>query len=141
MAQICTRSGTTDSFKLTHIVNKLPLSMSSSWPTAACEKSYAKHLHGPVACKIIFGQLAPIAPHQACNELPYETTVQAGRMAAEKILALAHVLNELPLTDGVESAHSSLYEIQCKPSHGPIACAISHRPPRFDGLESAHSSL
>jgi len=115
--------------------------MSSSWPTAACEKSYVKYLHGPVACEIIFGQLAPIAPHQVCNELPYETTVQAGRMAAEKILALAHILNELPLTDGVESAHSSLYEIQCKPSHGPTACAISHWPLRFDGLKSAHSSL
>jgi len=55
-------------------------------------------------------------------------------MAAKKMLALAHILNELPLTNGVESAHSSLYEIQSKPSHGPIAYAISHWPRILMGL-------
>ena len=41
MAQIRAGSGATDSFKLTHVVNKLPLSMGSSWPTDILKTSHA----------------------------------------------------------------------------------------------------
>jgi len=44
------------------------------------------------------------------------------------MLAMAYVFNELPLTDGIESANSSLYEMLLKPSPGPISnrLALAH---------------
>ena len=72
-----------------------------------------KPSHGPIACTIIF---RPISSHWPIKHtINHHTRLPCGpisfavrRMAAEQMLALAHVFNELPLANDLELAHSRL---------------------------------
>jgi len=87
----------------TFLMNCL-LPMGSSRPTAACIKCCLSPHLGQLA----IGLHWPIEHTMSSHIRLLHGPTWAARMAALKMLVLAHVFNELPLTDGLELANSGL---------------------------------
>ena len=106
---------------LAHGMNLLSLSDALELAHSNLQSTICKPLDGPILFCLI-GLNWPIKCIMRSNTtLPYGPTLfEASRMAANQLLALAHGMNLLSLSDALELAHSNLQSTICKPLDGPI---------------------